>query len=225
MILTSPNERTEVKQALGDLYLSSDLPFDFLLLTARGSVAVERKQFPDDFIASVKDGRFSRECAAMREETEYRIIISEGHGSYTVNEKLRIGGRESEWTRQGVRNVRRSLRYVEGCDIEDTESIKDTARCLIELQNYFDTISHISMRSRPGFETAWAVPTYEERYIYWLQGCGPGIKARRARMIAKVYKTPFELMNATPQDLLQIDGIGKNMANSIYNFLRGTMSD
>lgn len=224
-ILVSPNEREPVKSALGELGLEYPLPYDFQLFTTRGIVAVERKFFPDDLLASVRDGRLARECAAMRQNAPFRFVIIEGRGRYTRDGKLRVGRRKkpSAWTRAGVRNLTRSIRFVEGADIEYSDNIVDTVGILKELQRYFDNPTHVGLRTRPGFESDWPIPTYQERFIYWLQGCGPGISIIRARALANHFKNPMELMVASVEDLTEVSGIGKKLAPVIYNFLRGEL--
>lgn len=228
MILVSANERAEVKDALGDLGMAVDLPFDFLIYTNRGPVAVERKYFPDDFISSVRDGRFARECAAMREKAEYRIIVCEGEGKYTHDGKLRMRNKPTAWTRAGVRNLKRSLRYVEGCDIEYSSSIVDTVEVLKELHKYFDAATHVSLRTRPKFESNWLVPIYEERFIYWVQGIGKGISIVRARTIAKIFHSPMEICAAhvdgtLTEKLISIPGIGQTIAKGFSKFWEGEL--
>ena len=221
MILVSSNEWPRVEQDLGEEGISTELPFDFLLYTNKGAVSGERKTFPDDFIASAKDGRLAKELAAMREQTEYRIVILEGSPRYTYEGMLRIGNRPSSWSKAGIRNLIRSIRYVEGADVEWSENIHETVTILKELQKYFDTEKHLSLRIRPRFESDWYIPVYGERFVYWLQGCGPGISVVRAKAISKVFKTPMELFTASIEDIQSVPGIGGKTANSIYNFLRG----
>ena len=225
-ILVSPNERRPVKTALGELGLEYPIPYDFQLFTKRGIVAVERKFFPDDLIASVRDGRLAKECAAMRQNAQFCFVIKEGRGRYTRDGKLKIGNKPSSWTRSGVRNLLRSIRFVEGAGIEESANIKDTIEILKELQRYFDNPTHVGIRVRPSFESNWPVPVYEERFVYWLQGCGQGISIIRARAIAKEFKNPLEIatayMDGTLHDrLTSISGIGSKIANSISSFWRG----
>ena len=225
-ILVSSNERTEVKQALGDLGMVANIPFDFQLFTERGSVPCERKKIPDDLMASIGDGRLAKECAAMRQESEFRVVILEGRFSYTSDDRLRIGNRPSRWTRKAVRNIIRSIKYVEGCDIEYSDNILDTVEVLKELQAYFDKDKHLSLRIRPRFESSWLVPVYEERFIYWLQGCGFGISVVRARAISQVFKTPMEVGQAyvdgtLAEKLVSIPGIGKTLAKGFVEFWEG----
>ena len=225
-ILVSANERAEVRQALDDLGMPTDLPFDFQLFTERGSVVAERKVIPDDLISSISDGRLARECAAMREASEYRVVILEGHFRYTSDGGLRIGNRPTRWSKKAVRNIIRSIRYVEGCDIEYSDDILDTVEVLKELQFYFDKKEHLSMRVRPKFESDWLIPTYEERFIYWLQGFRPRIGIVHSRAIAKVFHNPMEVGQAYAdgtlvEKLISVPGIGNTLAKGFIEFWKG----
>ena len=217
-ILVSSNERKQVRDALGDSALIADLPFDFLSFTKRGSIAAERKRFPGDFIASVQDGRFARECAAMREASQWPHIIIEGRGSYTKDGYLKSGPRILNWTRKSIRNMIRSLELVEGCRVEQTRNIQDTTNCLHEIADYFDTERHGSFRARARLVSDWPAPTYQERYRYWLMGL-PEISAVRADKLAAKFTCPVAIIAASEEDLMEVPGIGKYMAGRIYNFL------
>ncbi len=227
IILVSPNERdVRIELDRRGIGMEANLPFDFKLLTNRGAVTLERKKFPSDFIASIQDGRLSKECAAMRHEnSQFRFVIVEGRvwdrKIYSSDGRLLQGVIPTRWTRKGIRNFIRSLRFVEGCDIEVTDSIEDTVDCMVELQEYFDNPQHISLRARPKFESDWFSPLYEERFLFWLQGCGPGISAIRAKKIAEIYHNPIEVFSASIEDFQKVKGIGKATSTSLYNFLKG----
>lgn len=229
----SPNEDIELKQALGEFGFEAPIPFDFQLVTNRGIVARERKVFPSDFLASIGDGRLARECASMRDVSQFPGVILEGKPFYSREGFLRDGKRDTRWTKVAIDNILRSIKYVEGCDIDWTDSIQDTVNCLRETQEYFDKAKHLSLRMRPRIESDWWLPSYEERYIYFLQGL-PGIKVNRARAIAKVYSSPTALLSAiydielseTQIDkLVGIHGIGKSLATRITTFLTGSIDN
>ena len=221
VILVSPNEK-EVRVELDrrGIGIEHNLPYDFQLITSRGKVLAERKRFPEDFVASVQDGRMAKECAAMRQDSSFRFLIVEGKGNYDKDNRLFLGGRSSRWTKSGIRNLYRSIRFVEGIDIEFTDSIVDTVDCLVELQHYFDTENHVSLRNRQTFESNWLIPVYEEQLTYFYQGL-PGIKIVRARKLSKEFPNPMNLFSATVERLKQVDGIGDKLASGIYGFLRG----
>lgn len=220
-IIVSSNERKKVRDALGEMAVVANLPYDFQLMTNRGLVALERKKFPSDFLASVEDSRLAKECASMRADSGYRILIVEGKGKYTKDGYLKRGTKVTRWTKSGIRNLMRSIRYVEATDIEFSDNIEGTVEILKELQEYFDADTHLSIRSRRKFTSCTQfVPTYEERFNFFLQGL-PSINIIRARALAGVFKSPMEVFSASVEDLKSIKGIGGKTATSIYNFLRG----
>ena len=219
-ILVSSNEWGRVKHLLKDEGLSVPLGFDFMLLTNAGAVAAERKKSPGDLLASVADGRLARECAAMRDEAEFRFLISEGRIKYTKDGHVQDGKYPSHWTRTGIRNLFRSIRFVEEVDIEYTTNIPDTVRALRELQAYFDEKKHGSLRARASIQKNWPVVTYEERFLYWIQGL-PGISRVRAGSIASRFQNPTEVFAATFEDWMKIPRLGDKTITPIYQFLHG----
>lgn len=224
IIVVSHNEykNKRLKEALGNLAFPDNLPFDFMILTERGPIPAERKKFPQDFLASVEDGRFSSECAAMRDVSEFRFIICEGKPRYSRKGRLMAGRRESRYSKAGFRNLCRSLEFVEGCKLEWSSDQWDTVQVLKELQDYFDKEKHLSLRTRPKFLNQWfESATYEQRFLFWLQGCGPGIGPATAIELAKVFHSPAELFSAEVTDIMKVKGVGKITATSIYSFLRG----
>jgi ERCC4-type nuclease len=213
-----------MKKALGDMCVPTELPFDYQLITNRGVVAIERKKFPIDFFASVNDGRMAKECAAMRGVAEFRFIIAEG--KLHLNRKtgmIRLSRkRDSHFTIPGLHNLVRSLKYVEGCDVEWSRNPDDTVKLLSEIQAYFDEDNHFSMRTLPRIAVDMYFPTYEEQLVGWLQRCGSDIGIIKARELAKVFKSPTDMFCAGVEDLVKVPGIGSKTAEKIYTFLHGS---
>ena len=223
-IIVDPNEWPRVRKYIGESGLSSKLNYDFKMYTNSGVVAAERKKSPGDLLASVTDGRLARECASMEEEADYRFLISEGRIHYTKDKHVIDGKYSSHWTKTSIRNLFRSIRFVEGVDIEFSANIPDTVQVLRELQKYFDTSKHGSFRARPGIQKDWPVITYEERFLFWIQGL-PQISRIRAGKIASRFQNPSELFSATYEDWIKIPRLGDKTIEPIYRFLHGGMSD
>ena len=217
-ILISPNERAAVKQAFGDRCVEYPLPYDFKLFTARGTVSAERKTNPDDLIASVTDGRLTKEFAAMREDSDFQLLVLEGKPKFSHDNQLLIGHRLTRWSRDGYRNLLRSIRYVEGIDIEFTANIADTAHSLLSLQLYMDMEKHVGLRARPKLEPSLLFTTQRDRFIYWLQGL-PGVSITRAMTISEYLTCPYQVCNSTEEQLCSIPGIGPKLARGIHAFL------
>ena len=219
--LTSPSEPMELKNS-EDAIVSpycEEQGADIILYTNRGLVAVQRKTI-EDFVASITDGRLSKEFALMREASNFPILLLEGNFRYTIDDKLRMGGKGSRYTKQSIQKILWSIEYCEGMSICYSDNIKDTIQKVHWLQNWMDKEEHLSLRVRPKFESSWLVPTGEERFIFFLQGL-PGISIIRARALAKKFVNPVVLFSASIEEIMEVAGIGQTIATKIYNFLQG----
>lgn len=219
IILVSSNERREIKTQLeGEECV---LPFDFLIFTSRGPVARERKHFPGDLLASVRDGRLAKECAAMREVSEFPGVILEGKPRYRATGELFYKGSTdypSGWTRVGIRNLCRSIFYVESCYVEWTDSIADTVASLKETAKYFEE-EHHSIRIRPKAQGGdFLMPTYEERLRHFYQGL-PGISFKLGQRLVEAYPTPMHFF--VNLENLEVKGIGRGTLQRIRDFIQG----
>jgi len=217
-VIVSPNERSKVKDKIADKF-EAPIPFDFLIYTEKFKIGLERKRFPKDLLDSLKDGRLTRECAAIRETCDFGIIILEGKGKYNKSGELIYGNHPSGFTRVGVRNLFRSIRYVEGMDIEFTASVYETAELLQEVEQYFNN-KHLSTRKRKGIMAELFTPMYQERLLHFYQGL-PGISINLATEIAKVYPSPISFITDGREKWVEIKGVGQHIADRIHYFLQG----
>ena len=220
--LIVPNEPKKIRKLLPEL-VECPMGYDIQLLTEAGKIGIERKT-PSDLLGSVTDGRLNREILAMREETAIQIVLIHGKFRYRADNTFYTGPKRykgREWTRKGVRNLRRTIRYVEGCYIEEANNNGDLVTILNEIQDYFDERRHLSLKGRPGIHTDWIVPTREEKIRHFYDGL-PGIAPARANELVKYFPSPMDLYQASVKDISGIRGFGKGTAQSIYDFLRGT---
>jgi len=220
VVITS-NEPKDIRELFKDRieYL---MPYDIQLYTSSGLVCIERKKVPGDLLASVDDGRLGREISAMREQTDLRIILLQGIIKYRNDGTVVTGRRrlKREWTRKGIRNLRRTWEYVEGCYTEYADSKRELVNIVAEIQGYFDKGKHLGLKTRPGLQNNWIFPPRADRVMWFYQGL-PGISVSRARTLYEQFPNPFELYEASLEDILGISGFGKVLASGIYNFLRG----
>jgi len=219
IVLVTTNEPSSIKKLFED---SIELPmrFDLKLFTNQGSVGIERKKVPGDFLASVEDGRLRNEILAMREECRFQVILFHGTINYDKDGHVLIGKRKLHWTRQGIRNLCRTLEWVEGCYIERAHDNQELVTVISELQDYLDKTSHTSLQSRPSVMKTWMIPTHQEKYRYWLQGL-PGISIGRASMLCDKFPDPMSLFEADINSIASVRGFGKHTAQKIHDFLRG----
>jgi ERCC4-type nuclease len=217
----NPNEPRSVKNLFGETAIEEPMPYDMQLCTKRGMIPIERKEIPSDFLASVLDGRLSRQIVSMREASPIYVLLLHGEfifgrdGSLSLNH----GNQKSNWTRKAIRNLKRTIQYVEGAFIEEAHDDNELVEVVTTLQEYFDAAHHFSMKSRPSIESDWFIPQRDDRILNFYQGL-PGVSVIRARTLFKSYPRPLDLFRAELEDLETIDGFGKKMANRIYMFLR-----
>ena len=222
-IVITPNDYTHIGELFGELAISSPLDgFDLLLYTRRGKIPLERKAIPGDLIASVTDGRLARELRAMREVSKFYILLLHGRFTFRQDGTLVIPGAKRagrDWTRKGIRNLLRTIQYVEGAFIEQAESDEELVEVVTQIEDYFNKSQHLSLRIRPGLQSNWILPTRDEKVMHFYQGL-PGISTIRARSLIKQYPSPMGLYAATIDDLMSISGVGRTIAKGIYDFLR-----
>ena len=220
-VLITTNEPKAIRELFVDR-IETPLPFDMKLYTEAGTVGGERKRVPGDLLSSVADGRFAREILAMREECQFMVIFLHGVIRFYRDDVVRMGSRRRgrQWTRKGIRNLYRTLQWVEGCYLEYPANNTELVEVVEELQKYLDTTDHFSLKGRPGMKTDWVVSTYEERVRYFYDGL-PGIGIISAKSLCSRFPSPLDLYQASVEEIMEVRGFGKPSALQVYNFLRG----
>ena len=220
MIIITSTEPKEIKELFGKDMIEDVMGFDMMLLTNRGKLPMERKKVPGDLLSSVTDGRLKRELDAMRVVSPFNIILLHGTFSYRKDDSVVMyGNKGRNWTKRGVRNLLRTLQYVEGCYIEQAETDEELVQVVHELQDYFDKDLHLSFKTRCGIQTDWLIPSKQEKIMYFYQGL-PEVKAIRAKALSERFPSPLDLYQASIEQLMEVSGIGKKLATGIYEFLR-----
>ena len=219
VIITS-NEPKRIRELFEDR-IEVPMNFDFMLYTESGKVGIERKKVPGDLISSVEDGRLGREILAMREECNISIVLLHGVIRYNKNGMVRLGKRTSyHWTDKGMRNLFRTIQYVEGCYLEQAKNNVELVQVVEDLQEYFDKRDHTSLKNRPRIQTNWIVPSYGERVIHFYNGL-PGVGINGAKKIYDKFPNPMQLYSASVEEIMEIPRIGRATATRIHSFLRG----
>ena len=218
-IIITTNEPKSIKELFIDR-VEIPMGFDMKLLTKSGTVGIERKKIPGDLIASIEDGRLGKEILAMREECSVIIVLYHGVMTYNKYGQVRQGKRTSNrWTNKGMRNLRRTLEFVEGCYIEYARTNEDLVKTVNELQTYLDQDNHLATKGRLPIRRDWLVPTRQERVRYFYSGL-PRVAAIGAKKLELRFPNPMDLYQASVKDIMSVQGFAKKSAMDIYNFLR-----
>jgi ERCC4-type nuclease len=228
--LVNTNEPRKIKDMLCNAG-AIDTPldgYDVELYTERGTIPIERKEVPNDFLASITDGRLIKEIIAMRQVSEFYIVLLHGEMIFDRDDNLVIPGLvrsdrymkyRRQWSRKAIKNLIRSIAYAEGAFVEVAENDSRLVEVIEELQDYFNDRHHLSLRKRPSIQTDWLIPTERESVRYFYAGI-PGIKTMKSAMLEKKFPVPSDLLTASKDDIMSIDGFGESTANRICEFIQ-----
>jgi ERCC4-type nuclease len=217
-VVITTNEPEDIKKLFRPDSIEIPMNFDLLLYTKSGTIPIERKAIPGDLLSSVEDGRLHREMTAMRDESAINILLL--HGDFVYQKDGTLWGKKGRsWTKKGIRNLLRTVQFVEGLYIEQAHSDQELVEIVNELQEYFDNQSHLGLKRRPGLQSDWFVTTREDKVCYFYSGL-PSVSAVRAKALCEKFPDPIMLYQASIEDIRQIDGFGKKMSEQVFRFLR-----
>jgi len=223
MLLVSPTER-DLLSLLSGKAMSHSLPERYgadvlAVVEGRGKMAIQRKVFPDDLLASLDDGRLARELA-MLSQTEYPVLILEGQPRWTSDGHL-MQPWNSRWTRAQLRNLLRSVWWLHGVPVEHTQDIEDTAAAVLELESWFRKEVHRSLLSRPKrpCRDSWGTSSQRDFARFFLQGL-PGVGSVLAEAIFDRFGRVPMSWDCTLEELKSVYGIGEKRARALWEMLQ-----
>jgi len=220
--LISPTEHDALALCNG---VSSSIPekygVDFLILTPVGKCGIQRKKFPEDLFASIKDGRLTRELMLMK-QLDYKVLVPEGKQQYDPDGYL-ISEGNSRWTRSSLRNLLRSIKTKHGVDVEWSDNIQDTISIVSEWEGYLKSgKEHRSLLTRHKnreLEDEWGMFNKRDWARFFLQGF-PNIGSKTAEAIYDHFgKIPME-WTCTETELRAVKGIGAQTANMLLGLFK-----
>jgi ERCC4-type nuclease len=182
-------------------------------------LAIQRKTYPDDLLASLDDGRLAREMALLT-RTEYPVLLLEGQPSWTSDGHLmRTHG--SRWTRAQLRNLTRSVALVHGVAVEHTADITDTVSAIQEFEAWFRKDVHRSLlaRSKRTYRDSWGTSDKRDFARFFLQGL-PGVGSVLAEAMYDHFEKVPVSWGCTFDELKAVPGIGDKRAKALWETLQ-----
>ncbi len=221
MILISPTEPkrlfTFLKGSTDERVKTSSTPekfgADFYFKGYGGiTVAIQRKRFPDDFTASIGDGRLQREVPLML-CADTPILIVEGEADYTFDGWLLANSR---WSRKGLLNLQISIWRAEIC-VQHTKDEEMTAQRIVEMAEHFRKEKHVSLLTMPKRtgSTPWGITTKRHEQIALMQSI-PMIGYGLAKAFVEHFDGIPLRWDCTYEEILEVPGIGPNRAKKIW---------
>ena len=227
-LLVSPAEPQRVKDAIArrlDMEVSA-LPerygVDFLW-RGRGVWHGLQRKTVSDFVASLLDGRVTREVAQMQSHVSMPVLLIEGRvqfslagndGAVLVNSGYGQSITQAQW-----RGMMWSL-ASRGITVDVVATIADTADYVCQFMKWSLKATHTSVTARPKLvDSAWGKPTNRDFGVYLLQGfdgVGPGTAGAIFDHFGRV---PLRWDVDDGDELTEIKGVGKATAQKLLEAL------
>lgn len=188
------------------------------VLTKEGNnlvVAFQRKHIPEDFLASVKDGRLSREILQLQ-QADIRVLIIEGNFRYDSYGALWISRRPTGWYRERIENMLLSIQVAHNIAVERTKDIEDTANRIKQITKWASESDHVSLVKRKGPAMLdWMQK--QDKVSYYYQGM-ESVGYKLSRALSEMFE-PGDLYEATVEEIMAVPKIGKGKAEKIFEFI------
>jgi len=215
MILISPSEPKLLRELLSAEVssLPEEYGSDILFPSKFGLVGIQRKD-QKDFLNSLSDGRLQSEVRLM-ERLPFKLLILEGKPLF-LDGVLYQDGSPTRFTKEGYRNLLRSLFYQRGIRVELSDNLEDTAQIVKELESYFSKENHRSLYQRPKVPAQWGEPTYDEEASWILQGFRGVGPATAEKILQHFGKIPLR-WTCAKEELAKI--LGRKKAERVFEIL------
>lgn len=182
---------------------------------SHGMVGCQRKEF-NDLLASVADGRLSKELGQMN-HVGLPVLILEGQPRWTLDGALADPYRS--WTRTQHRGLIMSIQ-TKGVFVLQTEDLADTAEAIVDLRAWAAKTRHTSLDRRPKAAGTWGKASHKDWCKHLLQsfdGLGP---VQAAAIYDHFNGLPMRWV-VDEADLMRVPGIGKTKARRLVEALGG----
>ncbi len=162
---------------------------------------VERKT-KNDFALSIIQNRLFTQCRKIKESKYNCILLIEGN-PYQNTHNI---------SQEAVNGAIHSVSSSWQVPIIYTKDIANTAQTIITLSQ--QSLHHTPHHYRYGYKPK----TLPKQQLYFLIGL-PMIGTKTARALLKQFSSIEQMMNATTDELMQVEGIGKKKAQQIREFI------
>jgi len=170
-------------------------------------VCIERKT-SDDFVSSITDGRLFQQAEELIDNFTKPILIIEGNYF-----------RES-MNGNAIKAALSSLILDYGISVITTRDEEDTAKTIYWLAKKEQIESQRPIGIK-GKKKPKDIKKLQEHIISGF----PGVSTKISKRILEEFETIKKFSNATEQELIKIDGIGKALAKKLYKLMNEKYAD
>ncbi|RKZ12910.1 hypothetical protein DRQ53_14090 [bacterium] len=221
-VLVSPAEPASVKLKIGGTVSAKpeDFGVDFMWASHGKWFGVQRKRFPDDLMASLKDGRLQKELGQMQ-SLEMAFILLEGFGTWTVDGK--VVNQYIDLDVSTMFSLMASITMSFGVPVYRVSDERELVKGVLALQSWTDKGKHVggvsSLSGRPNVSGKWGTADSKEWALHFLQGM-KGVGPVQAKAIYEHFGgIPMTWVVDGPEEFEAIEGIGKVRAKALWGSL------
>lgn len=196
---------------------------DFMWRAQGAWWGVQRKQL-DDFLASLNDGRLTKEVGQMKAAVTLPVVVLEGKILF-INGVLASAKQwrgQKDITRDGWNGRILSLMHM-GVHVQYTADRADTARYVCNYFRWSERDTHHTATTRPMPKDEWGSVSNEDFQIHLLTAL-PAIGPTLAKRIVRAIGMPFSL-DVTEQELRVVPGVGPKLAAQIMRVFHKAVDD
>ena len=217
MLLVSPAEPKSLREALAlevasqNHALPEQVGADFVFSGAAGLIGVQRKSYPADLAASVRDGRLQREAWLLLDKCEIAVLLLEGNPFDPLSDPAL-----QRWTIAAMRNLMLSMQLT-GIATVWTADTQDTIDWLKAAMEYFKRAEHQSLLMRPkGIgRNGWGVLDTGSLLLQSFPGVGPKVAAA---ILEKFGGVPVA-WTCSEEEMAEVEGVGKKTVEKLFAVL------
>jgi len=223
---TEPKDSVKAFKVVELEVMTSSIPeqhgVDYLLYTSKGTMGFQRKEVPFDFLASVMDGRLTKELIQMQ-NLRFRCVLGEGKFQFfedgTLITRPPIPAFK-RFRRSSVTKIIHEIRMVKGVEFDYTTDYEDTARYIRYTLDFIMDDKHTGLSTRRGNPSVWGTPSDDDMDAYMLQGFTGILGPVLSRNILDHFGRIPIVWDCTYEQLLEVPGIGQAKAKKLWERLR-----
>lgn len=167
-----------------------------------GQVLVERKT-DQDFIQSLLNNRIFEQCSKLKRKSDFQLFIIEGD-LYFTNHKI---------SRNAIQGALLSISVAWQIPVFFTKNTIETTDVLIMISK--QRLQNKNLALRRGYKPK----KIKNQQLFFLQGL-PSIGPSLAYRLLLSFGSIGNVLNASVEDLVEIDGIGKTKAIKVKEFMK-----
>lgn len=173
---------------------------------------VQRKEI-NDFIASLNDGRLTKEIGQMKATVTRPIVLIEGKVRF-INDTLTSvhGYSTKDISERSWRGRLLTLMHM-GVHVAYSDDHTDTAKWVVDYYQWSRKTQHSTATTRPGPVNEWGTLKNRDFQIHLLTAL-PGVGPLMAERIIETIGWPMS-WTVGIEELLRVPGIGPKMAQKI----------